>query len=137
MPRRDVLQLLQSQIKERNFFDPQGLPIHIASAPARLDVLGGPGAQVGSTLAQMTLPNRTAIALQLQEKPELTLQADPPNARSALDALLRVLPPSPPSPSPAGMRVMVQSDTPPGAAQASTTALLTAALVALSRARGL
>jgi L-arabinokinase len=148
MARRDLLQFLEHQIKEHNFFEPGSLPVCIATAPARLDVLGGPGAQVGSTLAQMTLPNRTAVALQLHNTPELIIHRpghpetrfptrDPLSPPQPLPALWRIFHRDLPPQSLEGARLIVCSDIPVGAAQASTIALLTASLVALTRARGL
>jgi L-arabinokinase len=137
MPRPDLLQLLDRQIKEHKLFEKPGLPIHIATAPARLDVLGGPGAQVGSALAQMTLPNRAAVAVQLHENKNLIIHQDTQLPTAPLTALWHILSRDLSSQSLAGATLIACSDIPTGAAQASTTALLTAAAVAIVRARHL
>jgi L-arabinokinase len=148
MARRDVFQLLQHDIKEHNFFDTNGLPIHTASAPARLDALGGLGAQAGSTLAQMALPLRTAVALQLHKTPELIV-AHPgqPHARYAarfdhpppapLLALWQILHRDLPPQAMEGARLIIQSTIPSDANQGDTTALLVAALIAICHARNI
>jgi L-arabinokinase len=46
------------------------------SAPARLDVLGALGADAGSTVAQMALPARVAVAVQFNESGMLALSGE-------------------------------------------------------------
>jgi len=176
-------------------------PIFLRSAPARVDVLGGLASETGGTLAQMALPQRAAVAVQLRDDGLLVIHSDaifPPVGEpefrmplrdffhgtrlapvkevaarftgsagwaAPLGALLHLLeqsplraaPAAPPqttaasaaraaraAPSSAGNRpsaaslpgltLIIHSQIPMGAAQASSTAVTTAALAALADA---
>ena len=51
-------------------------PVIARSAPGRLDVLGGLGAQAGGTVAQMALPQRAAVAVQLRDDGKLVMHSN-------------------------------------------------------------
>ncbi len=73
MPRVDVGQVLLGEVRGAggaagvsNVFV-KGERVVVCSAPGRLDVLGGLGAEAGGTLAQMGLPGRVGVAVQLSD----------------------------------------------------------------------
>jgi galactokinase len=48
-------------------------PFAVATAPGRVDVLGGLAVEAGGTLAQMAVPRRAAACVQLRNDPQLVL----------------------------------------------------------------
>ncbi len=77
MVRRDVVQSLREEIARGQLpHFCSGPPVAIKSAPGRLDVLGGLGADSGGTVAQMALPARVGIALQLRDEPGLVIRSE-------------------------------------------------------------
>jgi L-arabinokinase len=148
MPRPDALQRLLdfSRSGDSPFV---ARPLHIRSAPARLDVLGALGADTGGTLAHIPLRSRIAVALQPREDPTAIFSSDlmqpplgeptlhlPPDGSRAdaswaaplLAAWQRLRPQS----APPGLTAVIRSDIPMNAGQGSSTALLAAFTVALT-----
>ncbi|MGN6367185.1 MAG: GHMP family kinase ATP-binding protein [Phycisphaerae bacterium] len=77
MVRRDVVQSLKEEIARGEL--PSflaGVPVAIKSAPGRLDVLGGLGADSGGTVAQMALPARVGVAVQLRDDSTLVIRSE-------------------------------------------------------------
>jgi L-arabinokinase len=131
-------------------------PAYLRSAPGRLDVLGGLGADAGGTLAQMGLRARAAVAVQLQQRagdgPEAIFRSDQmtpplgePEVRierassegswaTGLLAAWRRLRPADDSRT---LVAAIRSDIPLGAGQASSTAMLAAFVAAACDARNL
>ena len=137
MPRPDVVQLLAESLFGEAPPPPAAhafsaaRPYRIRSAPARLDVLGALGADAGSTVAQMALPARVAVAVQFTESGKLELPDSCPWA-APIRALWQLL--STPEPLP-GAIVRIQSTIPTNACQASTTALVSALALAVTELR--
>jgi galactokinase len=177
MPKQDVMAELRKQIKGAlAALVLPGRGVVLRSAPGRLDVLGGLGAQAGGTVAQMTLPRRAAVAVQLRDQPELVIQSSAigppvgePVVKMALGRLYRegaeggliaarevpgllgepeawALPivalwytlaqTTGRTAAEGGATFLIHSSVPMGAGQASSTAVVTAALLALVEAEG-
>ena len=89
MVRRDVVQSLKEQVAQGQLPHVfRGPPVAIKSAPGRLDVLGGLGADSGGTVAQMALPARVGVALQLRDEPRLVIRSEqitPPVGLAEID----------------------------------------------------
>ncbi|MEO8620806.1 MAG: galactokinase family protein [bacterium] len=92
----DPLERLASLRREhnpalRNFFVP-GEPVYVASAPGRLDVMGGIADYSGSLVLQLPLDRQTTAMLQLQQEPNLDVvslrDGEPFYASIGLDAFL-------------------------------------------------
>jgi len=122
----------------------------IASAPARLDILGGLGTESGGTVAHMTLPNRVAVAVQRSpeknlriqnHQTETTIEVPPETDVSKLPAtnhwakpliaLWQILQQAAPTTSPGG-NISILGNIPISAGQASSTATLAALATALT-----
>ncbi|MCL2640208.1 MAG: hypothetical protein FWD53_05125 [Phycisphaerales bacterium] len=145
MSRTDAVQFLLRELASKRC---EG-PIRIASAPGRLDVLGGLGAESGGTVAQMTLPRRVAVAVQLTKVGTLKIQSNqmaPPievptdSELSAviawakpLVALWQILQQA--APANGGAAIWVHGDIPIAAGQASSTATLAALATAVTSLR--
>ncbi|HUO10762.1 MAG TPA: hypothetical protein VM008_20845 [Phycisphaerae bacterium] len=173
MVRRDVVQLLKEEIARGvapGFCSGTACPIAVRSAPGRLDVLGGLGAESGGTVAQMALPARVGVAVQLRDEPQLVIRSEqivPPVGRgevtleldsfytqgtlipatevpalvagarswiTPITALWHILLSAWPK-GPMGGTVLIRGEVPMGAGQASSTALLTAMLLAVCESR--
>lgn len=150
MPRQDPLQSLLAHLSAGThgiaFFDPASA-IRLRSAPGRLDVLGGLGADAGGTLAHLLLRATAAVAVQIRHspdacfhsdqirppvgEPELRLPADAPPADAHWAAGLLAAWQALRAPNDQrGVAVMIHSDIPMNAGQASSTALLAAFVAA-------
>ena len=164
MSRIDVIQLLKDKLagERSELFDAAGGPVRMASAPGRLDVLGGMGAQAGGTVAQMALPVRIGVAVQFSPRPALIVQSDqiaPPIGISRVEipldqpanlaaqtakswaapvlALWQVFHEAHPPADYRGATILIHGDVPMSAGQASSTALLAALITALASLRGI
>jgi galactokinase len=159
MPRPDVSQLLADSLFREAppayaFFPAR--PFRIRTAPARLDVLGALGADAGSTVAQMALPARVAVAVQFTDAPTLALQCEPlAPSHTPHQLCLPLTATTPPAAYPwaapilalwhtlsvaepdhlPGAVIRIHSAIPTNACQASTTALLSALALALTELR--
>jgi L-arabinokinase len=152
MPRTDVLTTLKQQAEAMRFFSPD-LPVAFRTSHAALDLLGALNAESGGTLAQMPLSTRAAVAVQpLPPNPEphlriRSLQMAPPIGNPEVVIPLRAAPaPAPPErwampllalwqllqPQMPGAAILIHSEIPQNAGQASSTALLAAAALALN-----
>ncbi|MCL2648537.1 MAG: hypothetical protein FWD61_16285 [Phycisphaerales bacterium] len=143
MSRMDAVQFLLRELAAKRGARVGG-PIRIASAPGRLDVLGGLGTESGGTVAHMTLPHRVAVAVRFTGEGVLKIQsgglrvevpADAAvsglSAASAwagpLVALWQILQQAAPGERGAeGGEIWVHGDVPRSAGQASSTAMLAA-----------
>ena len=152
MPRTDPLASLHQLARQLPFLR-SDLPITFHTAHAALDVLGALNADFGGTLAQITLPGVAAIALQRLPEPQLRIwstQVAPPlgEAEVLLD-LNSATPEQLPlhvawaagflalcQQHKQGANILIHSDIPPGAGQASLTAQLAALATALLSAGG-
>lgn len=61
---------------KRNAFFPAGRPVYHASAPGRLDVMGGIADYSGSLVLQMPIGERTHVWLSLRADPQVRLHSD-------------------------------------------------------------
>ena len=154
MPRQDLVQQLIDHLRASSGGPAGGFaagrPLHVCSAPGRLDVLGGLGADAGGTLAQLPLRRRAAVAVQRREGAESLFVSDqvrPPLGEAeivagpemptmdagwaaGLLAAWRALCPPTDGDHVPGVSATVRSDIPINAGQASSTALLAAFVAA-------
>jgi galactokinase len=76
-----MAQVLVEQLKQRLQLSSlpwlqRDVPSVIATAPGHIDVLGGLAVEAGGTVAQMTVPRRAVVALQLRADPVLEIHRE-------------------------------------------------------------
>ncbi len=73
MPAEQLLNKLKGSLNA--WFD-AAAPVALRTAPGHIDVLGGLAVEAGGTVAQMTVPRRAVVAVQLKGEPVLLIHRD-------------------------------------------------------------